>query len=113
METGDDIIVAKQIVFRELKIVDVAAQIGLAVENGRRGRDGGAIDLPPQRPVNQSAPSEPTVMPYGLAAGETGYSMMAPAVVIRPIVPGLGCVNQSAPSGPTVMPPVVEPYASS
>jgi hypothetical protein len=34
-----------------------------------------------------------------------GYSVMVPAVLIRPILLPSNSVNQSAPSGPAVMPP--------
>src|ERR1051326_4071937 len=57
---------------------------------------------------NQSAPSGPEVMssnggPPKLTGG-TGYSVMTPAMVIRPILSTFDSVNQSAPSDPAVMP---------
>src|SRR5579864_3983507 len=59
--------------------------------------------LLPFSSVNQSAPSGPVVMPLGLEEGvSTGYSMITPAVVMRPILP-TPSVNQSAPSGPAVI----------
>jgi len=55
--------------------------------------------------VNHSAPSGPAAIscgPLGLVG--IGYSVIAPEVVIRPILWPFSSVNQSAPSGPTVMP---------
>lgn len=66
--------------------------------------------------LNQSALSGPAVMPLGTLPKphppgvQTGpgsgmaYSMMVPAVVIRPILLPLPSVNHNAPSGPAVMP---------
>src|SRR5215468_3731775 len=63
--------------------------------------------LLPARSANQSAPSEPTVIPKGwlLGVGITN-SVMAPVVVILPTLLALekASVNQSAPSGPLVIP---------
>src|SRR6188474_1124408 len=55
--------------------------------------------------VNHSAPSGPAVISWGaLGLVGIGNSVMAPAVVIRPILCPFSSVNQSAPSGPAVMP---------
>src|SRR5579864_3147677 len=66
--------------------------------------------LSPWCSVNHNAPSGPAVIPRGstlLKVGK-GYSVIAPPVVIRPILlpaPMLPySVNQSAPSGPAVIP---------
>src|SRR5262249_4108001 len=50
--------------------------------------------------------SGPAVIPRGKLFGVSpvAYSLMAPAVVIRPILLPRNSVNHSAPSGPTVMP---------
>src|SRR5258708_17074531 len=54
--------------------------------------------------VNHNAPSGPVVMPVGpLPAFGSGNSVIAPAVVMRPILLAKVSVNQSAPSGPVVM----------
>src|SRR4030081_1846009 len=61
--------------------------------------------------LNQSAPSGPDVMlpgsgltPAGtLVLGGMVYSVTAPEVVMRPILPESVSVNQRAPSGPAVM----------
>ncbi len=72
--------------------------------------------ISPGTPVNHKAPSGPAVIPVAVAGvlavpgddpagGGTagrGYSVTTPAVVIRPISPGMP-VNQSAPSGPVVI----------
>src|ERR1700680_1316100 len=51
---------------------------------------------------NPSAPSAPTVIPVGVVfAVGIGYSLMAPAVVIRATF--APSVNHNAPSGPAVM----------
>src|SRR5688572_30014785 len=55
--------------------------------------------------VNHRFPSGPAV----ISPGELGmvgiwYSVMAPPVVMRPILWPFSSVNQSAPSGPTVIP---------
>src|ERR1700686_299935 len=56
--------------------------------------------------VNQSAPSGPATMPPGLLAGlGMGYSVIAPAVGMRPILLRTTSVNHNAPSGPAVMSP--------
>ena len=55
--------------------------------------------------VNQTAPSGPATIPFGLAISGPVKLETTPAVVIRPIVSFPVLVNQSAPSGPTVMPP--------
>src|SRR5207249_2283253 len=55
--------------------------------------------------VNQRLPSGPTVMIVGkLLAVGTGNSVIAPAVVMRPIWLPRRSLNQRLPSGPTVMP---------
>src|ERR1019366_4062223 len=54
--------------------------------------------------VNQSAPSEPEVIPKGARVLGRGYSVITPAMVTRPILLVVGTANQSAPSGPVVMP---------
>src|SRR5438445_6406347 len=51
--------------------------------------------------ANHSAPSGPATMPA--PDDGTGYSVIAAAVVIRPIVAWEASVNHSAPSGPFVM----------
>ena len=64
-----------------------------------------AILLPPgATSVAHSAPSGPSVMAAGELAPGRLYSVIAPAVVIRPILPGKFSQNHSAPSGPGVMP---------
>jgi len=46
------------------------------------------------------------VIPWGpLLAVGTGYSVITPAVVMRPILFPAYSVNHSAPSGPAVIPP--------
>src|SRR6266851_4203516 len=58
----------------------------------------------PSSSVNQRLPSGPAAMPRGkLLFVLMRNSVMAPAVVLRPILP-TASVNQSAPSGPAVMP---------
>src|ERR1700720_1753811 len=68
------------------------------------------------RSVNQRAPSGPAVMLKGAEIWPLrGNSVTAPAVVMRPILPGSvqnipalvvhHSVNQRAPSGPAVIPP--------
>ena len=55
--------------------------------------------------VNHSDPSAPLVIPCGvLDATVTVYSVITPAVVMRPILLSRVSVNQSAPSGPMVIP---------
>ena len=55
----------------------------------------------PDPSVNQSAPSDPVVMPVGrLLAANMGNSVKAPAVVMRPMLLPFNSVNQRAPSGP-------------
>src|SRR6266567_3173634 len=57
--------------------------------------------------VNHRAPSGPGVIPHGsLLAVGIGNSVMAPVVVMRPILlpPVPDSVNHRAPSGPDVMP---------
>ena len=55
--------------------------------------------------VNQRLPPGPAAMPNGpLFAVGVAYSVMAPAVVTRPILPTLSSVNQRLPSGPAAMP---------
>src|SRR5580700_8069761 len=53
--------------------------------------------------VNHSAPSGPVVIPSGSSASGTGYVVITPLVVIRPIALPNKLVNHSAPSGPTVI----------
>ena len=51
--------------------------------------------------VNQIAPSDPTVIPFGLLSGVgSRNSVTFPAVVMRPTLLPKNSVNQSAPSGP-------------
>jgi hypothetical protein len=55
--------------------------------------------------VNHKAPSGPAVIPNGRLAGVvTGYSVITPAVLIRPILLLSVSVNHMAPSGPMVIP---------
>src|SRR5579864_247234 len=55
--------------------------------------------------ANHRAPSGPFVIPTGLELGVgSGNSVIAPVVVMRPILLPLFSVNHRAPSGPTVMP---------
>src|SRR5581483_7845870 len=54
--------------------------------------------------VYQSAPSGPLTMPLGWLYWVTGNSVIAPAVVMRPIFPSYPSVNHKAPSGPAAMP---------
>lgn len=55
--------------------------------------------------VNHRAPSGPAAMPSSCWLGTgTTYSLITPAVVIRPILLTLGSTNQRALSGPDVMP---------
>jgi hypothetical protein len=60
----------------------------------------------PRYSVNHSAPSGPAVIPEGkLFAVGTGYSVITPAVVMRPILLAEeNSVNHTAPSGPAVIP---------
>src|SRR5260370_3793434 len=55
--------------------------------------------------VYQRLPSGPDAIPVGLLPGveSVGYSVMAPAVVLRPILLEFGSVNQRLPSGPAVI----------
>src|SRR6266446_4144099 len=55
--------------------------------------------------VNHNAPSGPAVIFQGSPNPESGYSVIVPSVVIRPIALFEVSVNHSAPSGPAVMPP--------
>src|SRR5258706_12994878 len=65
--------------------------------------------LPEVNSVNHSAPSGPVVMPSGVLRGVgIGNSVITPAVVMRPILPGTDSlakpsVYHSAPSGPVVI----------
>src|SRR5437660_704500 len=53
--------------------------------------------------VNQRFPSAPVAIPAGLLIGVAiGYSVTAPAIVIRPMRPAPS-TNHIAPSGPAVM----------
>src|SRR5207249_3811881 len=55
--------------------------------------------------ANHSAPSGPTVMPYGwLLAVASGYSRSCPLVSMRPMAFPPFSVNHSAPSGPAAIP---------
>ena len=55
--------------------------------------------------VNHSAPSGPAVISSGpLGFVGSGYSVIVPPVVIRPILWPFSSVNHRAPSGPTVIP---------
>jgi hypothetical protein len=61
--------------------------------------------LLPVDSVNQSAPSGPVVMMLGVLFGVgITYSVIAPAVVMRPILFCDGSVNHNAPSGPATIP---------
>ena len=53
------------------------------------------------KPVNQSAPSGPAVIPTGVIHG-TGYSVTSPSRLIRPIRSPPISANHTAPSGPRV-----------
>src|ERR1017187_8611362 len=64
-----------------------------------------SIPLSPANTANHSAPTGPVAMLPGKVSAWRGYSVITPAVVIRPILPALPSVNQSAPSGPVTMPP--------
>src|ERR1700690_4010358 len=55
----------------------------------------------PRLLVNHKAPSGPAMIPDGPVTW--GYSVMAPAVVIRPILLPLSSVNHKAPSGPATI----------
>jgi hypothetical protein len=56
-------------------------------------------------PVNHNSPSSPVVIIQASVPDGTGYSVMTPAVVIRPIFDVVTySVNHSAPSGPAVIP---------
>src|SRR5712692_9327426 len=57
----------------------------------------------PSDSVNHIRPSGPAVMSKGKVLPATGNSVIAPAVVIRPILLALNSVNHSAPSGPTAI----------
>src|SRR6516164_5196677 len=57
--------------------------------------------------VNHRAPSGPVAMVCGQQFVGSGYSVMAPVMSMRPIMPvypTISTVNQSAPSGAAVMP---------
>jgi hypothetical protein len=53
--------------------------------------------------VYHRLPSGPFVMTHGLKKFVDVNSVIAPAVVMRPIFPELNSVNQSAPSDPSVI----------
>ena len=60
--------------------------------------------LSPRYSVNQRFPSDPAVMPQapGVVVGMS-YSVMTPAVVMRPILSPNHSANQTLPSGPEAM----------
>src|SRR5947209_309249 len=61
------------------------------------------IDLVPKS-VNNRLPSVPAVIRYGnVPEALTGNSVIAPALVARPILP-IDSVNHSLPSGPAAIP---------
>ena len=66
--------------------------------------------LSPDCSVNHRSPSEPVVMPQGSALGVgMGYSVIVPAIVIRPTLLPTNSVNHRLPSGPAVMPKGMAP----
>src|ERR1700722_14285006 len=70
-----------------------------------RPHAGARATLKPMIAVNHNAPSGPAVIILGWPnAADTGYSVISPAVVMRPIFPLKVSVNHRAPSGPAVIP---------
>jgi hypothetical protein len=79
-----------------LAVTATAANLNSAIERAKRLLAAEKIESS----VNQRLPSGPTTIQLG-PEPETGYSVSAPPVVIRPIMWAPVSVNRSAPSGPT------------